>query len=62
MASLRKAATKVVVFQWPCGARPIKRREHLQRPRSLVIAVFVLVSSMKTSLLGSSVGWPSRQA
>src|ERR1035437_6074966 len=54
MAFLRKPATKVVVFRWPYGACPMRRSPRLQRPRKRVIAVLVPVSSMKTSLSGSS--------
>src|SRR5665811_1569567 len=55
MAFLRKPATKVVVFRWPYGACPMRRSPRVQRPRKRVIAVLVPVSSMKTSLSGSSV-------
>src|SRR5260370_27431493 len=54
--SLRRAATKVVVFQWPCGTLATSRSPRGQRPRSLAMLVEVPVSSMKTSLVGSSRG------
>jgi hypothetical protein len=51
---LRRPATKVVIFQWPCGTLATSRSPRGQRPRSLVMLVEVPVSSMKTSLVGSS--------
>src|SRR5260370_32439631 len=54
--SLGRAATKVVVFQWPCGTLATSRSPRGQRPRSLAMLVEVPVSSMKTSLVGSSRG------
>ena len=56
MRSLRRPATKVVIFQWPCGTLATSRWPRGLRPRSLVMLVEVPVSSMKTSLLGSSRG------
>src|SRR5215475_2943588 len=52
--SWRRPATKVMVFQCPCGAYPISRRPRAQRPRSLTILVVVAVSSIKTSRARSS--------
>src|SRR5258708_29963525 len=52
----RRPATKVVIFQWPCGTLATSRLPRGQRPRSLVMLVEVPVSSMKTNLLGSSRG------
>src|SRR5215472_10616628 len=53
----RRPATRVVVFQGPCGTRPINRAPRRQRPRARAILVAVPVSSMKTSFLGSSLCW-----
>src|ERR1700752_3770952 len=60
--SSRKAAVKVVVFQWPCGTEARHRWPRGDRPRSLAILVVAPVSSMKTSCPGSRSGWPSNQA
>jgi hypothetical protein len=54
MASRLRAATKVVIFQWPCGTLPINRSPRRHRPLDLAILVLVPVSSMKISLSGSS--------
>ena len=51
--SWRRAARKVMVFQWPCGAFPGKRCPHGAHPRSGAMLVLVQVSSMKTRRLGS---------
>src|ERR1019366_2459480 len=50
----RRAATKVIVFQWPCGARPIRRSPRAQRPLSRTIFVLAAVSSRNTSRAGSN--------
>jgi len=52
--SWRRAATKVMVFQWPCGTRPTSRSPHGLRPLSRTIFVLAAVSSMNTNRLGSS--------
>ena len=54
MRSMRKAARKVAVFHLPCGTLST-RRSPLEQPSRAgeVILVFVQVSSMKTSRLGS---------
>src|SRR5262245_64969809 len=44
----RSAATKVMVFQWPCGTRPISLSPRGQRPLSRTILVLAAVSSTKT--------------
>jgi len=53
MRSLRKAARKVAVFHLPCGTLSTSRWPLGAQPRRRVILVFVQVSSMKTSRLGS---------
>src|ERR1700704_1481940 len=45
----RRAATNVIVFQCPCGTRPISRSPRGQRPLSRTILVFAAVSSMNTN-------------
>src|SRR5215813_4955969 len=50
----RSAATKVMVFQCPCGTRPIRRSPRGQRPLSRTILVLAAVSSTKTSRAGSN--------
>src|SRR5229473_2578359 len=62
IASCRKPATKVIVFQWPQGTRPTTRRPRLARPRSRAMAVLVPVSSMNTSRAGSRSGCAAIQA
>src|SRR5438105_4731960 len=62
IASWRKPATKVIVFQWPQGTRPTTRRPRLARPRSRAMAVLVPVSSMNTSRAGSRSGCAAIQA
>ena len=62
MRSCRRPATKVVVFQWPCGTALTSRLPRSARPRRLAMLVVVPVSSMKTSRAGSRPGWPSFQA
>jgi hypothetical protein len=52
--SWRKPATRVIVFQCPCGTDPTNRSPRRQRPRSLTILVLVAVSSMNTRRAGSS--------
>jgi hypothetical protein len=51
--SLRSAARKVVVFQWPKGAWAFRRAPHGLQPRSGAILVLIQVSSMKTRRAGS---------
>src|SRR6266404_6406775 len=58
----RRPATKVVVFQWPCGTLPTSRSPRGARPRSRAILVEVPVSSMKTSRSGSSLACLSDHA
>ena len=53
MRSLRRAARKVAVFQRPCGTASTRRSPFGAQPRSLVMLVFVQVSSMKMRRLGS---------
>src|SRR3954465_13158231 len=50
----RKPATKVIVFQCPCGTDAINRSPRGQRPLSRTMFVLVAVSSINTSLAGSS--------
>src|ERR1700674_1281634 len=50
----RRPATKVIVFQCPCGAYPISRSPRGQRPRSRTMLVLVQVSSINTSRAGSN--------
>ncbi len=50
----RRAPTNVIVFQCPCGTLPTRRSPRGQRPRSRAILVLAAVSSMNTSLAGSS--------
>src|SRR6516162_1127524 len=50
----RSAATKVMVFQCPCGTRSMRRSPRGQRPYSRTIFVFAAVSSMKTRRAGSN--------
>jgi hypothetical protein len=50
--SQRKAAMKVIVFQWPCGALATSLRPFGPQPRNGVLFVLTQVSSMKTRL-----GW-----
>src|SRR5215813_5875003 len=50
----RSAATKVMVFQWPCGTRPISLSPRGQRPLSRTILVLAAVSSTKTRWAGSN--------
>src|SRR5215471_4858613 len=50
----RSAATKVMVFQCPCGTRSMRRWPRGQRPYSRTIFVFAAVSSMKTRRAGSN--------
>jgi len=53
----RKAARKVVVFQWPYGALAMSARPRSLQPWVCVILVFAQVSSMKTRRFGSSFAW-----
>src|SRR5262249_23575251 len=50
----RSAATKVMVFQCPCGTRPISLSPRGQRPLSRTILVLAAVSSTKTRWAGSN--------
>src|SRR5262245_37742909 len=50
----RRPATKVVVFQCPCGTRPIRRSPRGQRPFSRTIFVLAAVSSTNTKWAGSN--------
>jgi hypothetical protein len=50
----RSAATKVIVFQCPCGTWPTSRSPWAQRPYSRTISVLAEVSSMNTSRAGSN--------
>src|ERR1035437_4076498 len=50
----RRAATKVMVFQCPCGTRPTSRSPRGQRPLSRTIFVLAAVSSMNTNRVESS--------
>src|SRR5215470_8600493 len=50
----RSAATKVMVFQCPCGTRPIRRSPRGQRPLNRTILVLAAVSSTNTSPAGSN--------
>ena len=49
-----QAATKVIVFQCPCGTDAINRSPRGQRPLSRTMFVLVAVSSINTSRAGSS--------
>src|ERR1700694_619825 len=50
----RRAATKVMVFQCPCGTRPTSSSLRGQRPLSRTIFVLAAVSSMNTNRVESS--------
>src|SRR6516164_2947444 len=52
--SWRKPATKVIVFQCPCGTDATSRSPRRHRPLSRTIFVLVAVSSINTSRAGSS--------
>ena len=52
--SWRKPATKVIVFQCPCGTDATNRSPRGQRPLSRTMFVLVAVSSINTSRAGSS--------
>src|SRR5215813_6276820 len=54
MPCRRSAATKVIVFQWPCGTWSTSRSPRAQRPYSRTICVLAEVSSMNTSRAGSN--------
>src|SRR6516162_9319977 len=54
MPCQRGAATKVIVFQWPCGTWPTSRSPRAQRPYSRTILVLAEVSSMNTGRAGSN--------
>src|SRR5882724_7329642 len=53
----RRAATKVMVFQCPCGTQPTNRSPRGQRPLSRTILVLAAVSSMNTNRVESSMPW-----
>src|SRR5271165_2360207 len=53
--SWRKPATKVIVFQCPCGTDATSRSPRKQRPLSRTIFVLVAVSSINTSRAGSNI-------
>src|ERR1035438_9123577 len=59
---LRRAPTKVVVFQCPCGAGAIQRLPFGARPQRRVMLVDVHVSSMNTSFSTSILGNASSHA
>src|ERR1700734_2125082 len=59
--SQRRAAIKVIVFQWPCGALATSLRPFGPQPRSGVIFVLIHVSSMKTRRDGSMLAWRAFQ-
>src|ERR1700693_6381090 len=48
----RRPATKVIVFQCPCGTWSVNRMRRGQRPRSRTMAVLVEVSSINNSMAG----------
>src|SRR5262245_57748323 len=52
MPSWRKPATKVIVFQCPCGTDSINRSPRGQRPLSRTMFVLVAVSSINTGRAG----------
>ena len=52
--SWRNPATKVIVFQCPCGTDATNRSPRGQRPLSRTMFVLVAVSSINTSRAGSS--------
>ena len=54
MPCRRRAATKVIVFQCPCGTWPTSRAPRAHRPYSRTILVLADVSSMNTSRAGSN--------
>jgi hypothetical protein len=54
MASWRRTATKVMVFQCPCGASPTYRTPRGQRPLSRTMTVVAQLSSTNTSR-----AWPN---
>src|SRR5579863_2252772 len=56
IASWRKPARNVIVFQCPHGTRPTTRLPRLARPRKRAMLVVVPVSSRKTSRAGSRSG------
>src|SRR5580704_1796477 len=58
--SLRSAARKVSVRQWPCGTLAMSRLPLAQRPWLRVMLVFTQVSSMKTRRAGLSRLWYCR--
>ena len=58
--SARRAAMKVNLRQWPCGARPGRRLPRGPQPLTGAMLVFTQVSSMKTSLPGSIRPWCRR--
>src|SRR5262252_8059799 len=57
----RKAATKVIIFHSPQGARPINSMPRGPRPQSRTILVVTAVSSINTSRAGSNIPCSSIQ-
>jgi hypothetical protein len=53
MRSWQSAATKVIVFQWPCGTLVLSLLPRGAQPLSGAILVLVQVSSMKTRRSGA---------
>ena len=58
----RRPATKVVVFQCPCGTLARSRSPFEARPHLRAMFVVAHVSSMKTSFSGSRSNWLSNQS
>jgi hypothetical protein len=50
MSDRRRPATKVVVFQWPCGMPALSLSPLGERPRRRAMLVEAQVSSMKEAL------------
>ena len=57
-----RLATKVVVFQWPCGTPTRRRSPRRQRPWVRAMLVEAQVSSIRTKRSGSRSSWPLNQA
>src|ERR1700722_1033695 len=62
MPRVVRPATKVVVFQWPCGMPTRRRSPRRQRPWVRAMLVDAQVSSMNTRRSGSRSRWPSNHA
>ncbi len=62
MPELRRAATKIVVFQWPCGMAARSRSPRGDRPRVRAMFVEAQVSPMNTRRSGSRSNWPSNHS